>query len=226
MKKGGWLSLRVFPHSGTNSVSRGSLMHEERSGSTPKIINLYEEWASRRYREVRLVKIWFGIIGVSALVMVGTTAWLVWALPTALKQQALWKARAEKAQATTETLPEPPLPPERLTTARVSTQEVNLVILALTRLAPRNLYLNEIRLSYEQEQGWVGTVRGGTLGFQPIQDYTERLRATQLFSDIAPLSVNRQETDQDAQWSQFEIRLVLPSALRKPDSEQEGGETE
>ncbi len=225
MKKGGWLSLRLFPHSGANSASRGSLMQEERSGSTPKIINLYEEWVLRRYREVRLVKLWFGIIGVSGLVMTGSLVWLAFALPTALKQQALWKARAEKAQAITETPPEPPLPPERFTTARVSTQEVNLVLLALTRLAPRNLYLNEIRLSYEQEQGWVGTVRGGTLGFQPIQDYTERLRATQLFSDIAPLSVNRQETEQDAQWSQFEIRLVLPSASQKPSSEQEGGET-
>lgn len=179
--------------------------------TTPSVINLYEEWAKRRYREVRLAKLWFTVLALSLLVGVGTLVLLAWELPRALRLQALWQARAEKAQNQPEPIQEPPLPKELFTHARLRTLEFNLVVLALTRLAPRHLYLNEVRLTHEQEQGLVIAVRGYTLGFQPIQDYTERLKATQLFSEITPLSLNRQEAEQNNQWSYFEMRLILPS---------------
>lgn len=192
--------------------------------TTPTIINLYDEWAKRRYREVRLTKLWFGVLGISLLVGVGTVGLLVWELPRTLRLQALWQARAQKTQTQPEQVSEPPLPKELFTQARLRTQEFNLVVLALTRLAPRNLHLNELRLTQEKEQGLVVAVRGFTLGFQPIQEYTERLKATQLFSEITPLSVNRQETDQAEQWSHFEIRLVIPTRDAPPT--EEGGTPE
>ncbi len=192
--------------------------------ATPTVINLYDEWAKRRYREVRSAKLWFSVLMVSLLVGLGTVALLVWELPRALRLQALWRARAEKAQTQPEPIQEPPLPKQLFTQARLRTQEFNLVALALTRLAPRNLYLNELRLTHEQEQGLVVAVRGYTLGFQPVQDYTERLKATQLFSEITPLSVNRQGAEEENLWSHFEMRLVLPSQEAPPS--EEGGTTE
>lgn len=192
--------------------------------TTPTVINLYDEWAKRRYREVRSAKLWFSVLTVSLLVGVGTISLLMWELPRALRLQALWQARAEKAQTQLKPIPEPPLPKQLVTQARLRTQEFNLVVLALTRLAPRNLHLNELRLTHQKEQGLVIAVRGFTLGFQPVQDYTERLKATQLFSEITPLSVNRQGSEEENLWSHFEMRLVLPSQEATPS--EEGGTPE
>lgn len=175
------------------------------------IINLIDEWAKRRRGELRQVKLWTAVLVLGTLALATGAGFMAWQVPRALKERSLWGARAERMQAPSEEASTPPIPPEAVKHARTRTVEFQVMLLAITRLLPRDARLHEAHLSFQPESGLVLTLRGMTLGFEPIKAFTERLRAVKLFSEITPVSVSRQESEGEARWSRFEMRLVLPT---------------
>lgn len=187
-------------------------------------INLIEEWAKRRHQEIRVAKLWTGLAVVSMLAVVIGAGLMVWQIPNAYRERALWNARAEKLLSEPTEFSAPPIPPETVRHARMRTVEFQIILLAVTRLLPRNARLHEMHVAFQPENGLVLTLRGTTLGFEPVKLFTERLRAVQLFSEITPVSVSRQEGEGQARWSRFEMRLTLPTSdPAPPQGNPEGG---
>ncbi|MER3402125.1 MAG: hypothetical protein C4336_08635 [Armatimonadota bacterium] len=190
-------------------------------------INLIEEWAKRRHQEIRAAKLWTGLAVVSLLSMGIGASWMGWQIPSAYRERALWQARAERLQSEPAELSAPPIPPETVRHARMRTVEFQIILLAVTRFLPRNARLHEMHVAFQPEKGLVLTLRGTTLGFEPVKLFTERLRAVQLFSEITPISVSRQEGEGQARWSRFEMRLTMPTSDPAPaQGNSEGGSPE
>lgn len=185
-------------------------------------INLIEEWAKQRRTELRMAKAWTFLTIGSLLGVLTGAGFGLWQLPSAYKERALWQSRAERHQSEPAETSAPPIPTETVRHAHQRNLEFQIVLLAVTRLLPRQARLNEAHIQFQNEQGLVITLRGMTQGFEPIKTFTERLRAVRIFSDITPVSVSKEQGEGEVRWSRFEMRITLPTS--DPASPQEGGE--
>lgn len=178
-------------------------------------IDLAEEWWQRRRRQLWEARIWVGLLCTGLLTMIGSGGFLAWQLPQALQERQLWARRAIKARQLRQEAPTLPFPPTYLVFARLRCTEATLILEAVTRLLPREVWLEELQLATNEESGTTINLRGGAIGFEPIRLYADRLRRVGLFTDVIPLSVSRDETNPSQ--TRFEIRLSLPTGESEAD---------
>lgn len=184
-------------------------------------INLIEEWAKQRRAQLRMAQAWtFLTVGSLLGVLIGI-GFSVWQVPKAYKERALWQSRAERLQSEPVEASAPPIPTETVRHVHQRNTEFQIVLLAITRLLPRQARLNEAHIEFQNEQGLVITLRGMTQGFEPIKTFTERLRAVQIFSDITPVSVSKEQGEDEVRWSRFEMRITLPASDPAPAQTEE-----
>jgi hypothetical protein len=177
-------------------------------------VNLVEEWRLSKRRAVRETKLWaIGLI--AGLISIALALGLLFLqIPGAAQERDKWALRAEQlitASAQTKKQTEMPLSTEVLESARTRCAEFSLSFTAVVRLLPKGAVLHEVTLSHSQEIGLGISLRGSVQGFEPIRIYTDRLRQIGLFSDVTPLSVNRNDGENAGAQGQFEIRITLPA---------------
>lgn len=174
------------------------------------ILDLTQEWQSRQKRESRATLLWmYGLVG--AWFCLGLMVlWAIRAMPQAQQAKDHWKQKAERALAAPadETEGSSALSYELLMRTRARNLEFDLSIQAFTRLLPRDVWLEETNLAQSEEEGLAITLRGSAQQLESLKTYTDRLRKIGLFSEVTPLSVNRESDDAPCQ---FDLRLTLPN---------------